>query len=187
MTEKPIEKVIWVIDAQNDFVSGSLGTPEAQAIIPKIKERLENSPENEFIIFTQDTHFSKESYSTSIEGKHLPVHHCEYDTEGWQIVDELRGYADQILCKSNFWMMPIQARHPTEVIKVPSEKLKIEVCGLCTDICVIANIIAIKAQFPNSEIYVNPELCAGTTPEKHDAAIQVMESLQVNIIKRENE
>ena len=152
-------KTLIVVDVQNDFVTGSLGTPEAQAIIPNVRKKIaEYRERNDKIIFTQDTHDS--NYLETNEGKHLPVPHCIAGTDGWKIVDELSNDEDIIIYKSIFgnlyWSKLISQRDDG-----------IEIIGLCTDICVISNALILKAMFPNIKITVYASCCSGVTPKTH--------------------
>jgi nicotinamidase-related amidase len=164
-------KTLIVIDMQNDFVTGSLVNPAAEAIIPFIKAECE-SGKYDRIIFTQDTH--RENYLETQEGKHLPIKHCIRGTEGWAVVPELRGFADNTIEKGQFgatqWMGIAFALND-----------EVTLVGTCTDICVISNALILKAFFPETKITVLAKGCAGLTPEKHAAALEVMKSCQINV------
>lgn len=169
-----MKDVLIVIDMQNDFIDGSLGTPEAQAIVPKVKEKIKKYKKaGKDIIFTKDTHF--ENYLDTFEGKNLPVEHCIKGTEGWKINKELntKVYAN-VIHKKTFgyldWNVHINNYESIEIV------------GLCTDICVISNALILRAWFPNSTITVDASCCAGVTPEKHKAALEVMKSCQIEVI-----
>lgn len=171
-------RTLIVVDVQNDFVTGSLGTPEAQAIIPNVRKKIaEYRERKDKIIFTQDTHDS--NYLETSEGKYLPVPHCIGGTDGWKIVDELSNDEDIIVYKSTFgnlyWSKFVSQWDDT-----------IEIIGLCTDICVISNALILKAMFPNSKIIVDASCCAGVTPETHKSAIEVMKMCQIDIIGEKN-
>lgn len=186
-------KILIVIDMQNDFVTGSLGTKEAQEVVGNIKKLAQkHAEEGSLIMLTQDTH--EENYPETLEGKKLPVKHCISNTEGWQIVSELKEF----ICEdeSNLWTKGTFGckdllRHfewsymDKEVVdgddsEVPD--IEIEICGVCTDICVVSNALMLRMEFPNSIIKVNASCCAGTTPENHGAALQVMRSCQIDVI-----
>ena len=168
-------KTLIVIDMQNDFVTGSLGTKEAQAIVPNVKKKIqEYVNRGDQIIFTRDTHYS--NYLETQEGKMLPVEHCIYDTEGWEIVDELEVMNCIYVNKTSFgWDGWLKLNYE-----------EIELIGVCTDICVISNALILKAQFPEVKITVDASCCAGVTPELHEAALKVMRSCQINVIGDEN-
>ena len=166
------KKAIVVIDVQVDFVSGALGTAEAQAMIPRLIEKLEACRDD--VIFTQDTH--KENYVETHEGKNLPIAHCIKGTEGWEIVPEIKPftqYAKAVIEKKAFG----STRLPS-LLKPYDE---IEFCGLCTDICVISNALLIKAFYPETLISIDSACCAGSTPEAHQAALTVMKNCQCKI------
>ncbi len=164
-----MKKTLIVIDMQNDFVFGVLGTAEAQAIVPavkaKIKEYLDRGDE---VIFTRDTH--SDDYMTTNEGKHLPVPHCIKDTDGWGIVPELDCADCPHIDKSNFG-------YPNW--KNEFDFKSVELIGVCTDICVVSNALILKAQFPEIDITVDSSCCAGVTPDAHNAALATMKSCQI--------
>lgn len=169
-------KALIVIDMQNDFVTGALGTKEAQEMLPRLVEKLEAAVADEFvdIIFTQDTH--KENYLETQEGKNLPVEHCIKNTVGWDIVPELKKFlprAKAVIEKKAFG----STRLPS-LIK-PYEL--VEFVGVCTDICVVSNALLVKAFYPEQVVAVDARCCAGTTPENHRAALTVMKLCQCKI------
>lgn len=172
-----MNKVLIVVDMQNDFITGPLGTPEAQAIVPKVKEKIEEyRKRGDRIIFTRDTHFK--NYMDTLEGKHLPVEHCIAASDGWKIVDSLTSYEDERIIKYSFghtnWV-----RDVNHIIDMCDS---IELVGVCTDICVVSNALILKAEYPYIEIYVDASCCAGTTSENHKAALQVMKCCQINVV-----
>ena len=176
-----MSKLLVVVDVQNDFVTGSLGTKEAEAIVPnvvaKVQEYLDNGDK---VVFTRDTH--KSNYLETQEGKNLPVEHCIKHTWGWQIVDELLDVVGfdlsvDVYSKKTFgsWELCDDNFH--------SNYDEIELVGLCTDICVISNALGLKAQQENGYaiISVDAACCAGVTPEAHDHALAVMKSCQIKV------
>ena len=169
-------KALVVIDMQHDFIDGVLGTPEAVAVLSKVQEKIEKYvAENGQIIFTRDTHF--EDYLDTQEGKKLPVKHCIWRTPGWCIHKDISSqFGTAIIDKHTFGFDDWCAyRNILDVEEV-------EVCGVCTDICVISNVLALKSVYPDAEITVDASCCAGTTPENHRAALQVMKCCQINVI-----
>ena len=174
-------KILVVIDMQNDFVRGSLSNPAAEAIVPKIKERIEAARENkEMVIFTQDTHDA--DYLETLEGQKLPVEHCIYGTEGWEIVDELKDEAALCILKPTFMGFDLINRIET-VAAAMNEDVEIEVCGTVTSICVISTALMLRGAFRNSKIIVNSNLCADITPKGHAAALTVMKNCQIDVIE----
>jgi nicotinamidase-related amidase len=173
-------KVLVVVDMQNDFIDGSLGTPEAQAIVPNVKKKIEESVANgDVIVYTRDTHFDK--YLTTKEGKKLPVEHCIRGTEGWEIHKDLLPPKDYkntyTLNKYTFGSYEL----PSSIFGLRGVD-EIELVGLCTDICVVSNALMLKAYFYNThEISVDATCCAGVTPESHEAALKTMEMCQINV------
>lgn len=167
-------KTLIVIDMQNDFITGPLGSKEAQMIVPKVKQKIEEYRERgDAIVFTRDTHYSW--YSKTLEGKKLPVPHCIKDTDGWQIVEEIipTNTTLRIIDKDSFGY---------DNWKRASIIGDIEIIGVCTDICVISNALSLKAAYPETEITIDASCCAGTSPESHQRALAAMEVCQINII-----
>ena len=166
-------KILIVIDMQNDFVSGTLGSSDAKAIVPNVVKKIEEFEGDIFV--TYDTHY--ENYLETNEGKNLPVEHCIKDTAGWQICDELSPYVDTVVDKITFGSVELP-----NIIKGFGEPIEeIELCGLCTDICVVSNALLIKARFPEREVSVDSSCCAGVTPATHEAALTTMKMCQINV------
>lgn len=186
-----MKKLLLVVDMQNDFIDGSLGTPEAQAIVPKVCEKIKNW--DGLVWFTKDTH--DENYLATQEGRNLPVKHCIAGTPGFAI-------ADPVL---EAWMSRPGARYPSVYLKhgFGAKDLmtgdlwrgymvngldyinSVELIGLCTDICVISNAVLIKSFFPEIEISVDASCCAGVTPQSHKNALEAMKMLQIEIKNEE--
>ncbi len=167
-------KALVVVDMQNDFVDGALGTKEAQGMLPRLVEKLKNLDSDTEIFFTQDTH--GENYLETQEGKNLPVVHCVKKTQGWEIVPELQEFtkkAKAVIEKKTFG----STRLPT--LLKPYEE--VEFVGLCTDICVISNALLLKAFYPEQKISVDASCCAGVTPESHLNALAAMKMCQCSI------
>ncbi len=171
-----MEKYLIVVDMQTDFVDGSLGTREAEAIVPKVYEKIRKFDGK--IIFTQDTHFS--DYLSTQEGSFLPVEHCIRGSEGHAIIPELRDLTKGALVfeKMTFGSTALAAYLKERESKIGS----IELIGLCTDICVVSNALLLKAYMPEMPILVDASCCAGVTPEKHEAALETMRSCQIRVI-----
>lgn len=178
-----MRKLLIVIDMQNDFIDGSLGNPEAQAIIPNVKKKIDEYVTNgDEIIFTRDTHDN--DYLETSEGKKLPIKHCIRGTHGWQIgIETIPGYY-QIIDKPSFGFYIWEEYLDSYIdgCKEYQQTWTIELIGLDTDICVISNALTIKALYPEVNITVDASCCAGSTPEKHKAALEVMKSCQINVI-----
>lgn len=178
-------KVLVVIDMQKDFVDGALGSPEAQAIVPNVAAKVREYAEmgDSLIVYTRDTHFA--DYMDTREGRYLPVPHCIFETEGWEIVPEVLNYASAVVTfnKETFGYSAI-AEEISYIVngEMDQEIESIEVCGLCTDICVVSNALILKANFPEIPFMVDSACCAGVTPEKHEAALEVMRSCQIDVI-----
>lgn len=177
-----MSKVLIVVDMQNDFITGPLGTSEARDIVPNVLEKVQQYLKNEdIVIFTRDTH--DRFYKETQEGKHLPISHCVYGTDGWDIIPELDELAHEdgiIVNKTtfghNYWEDVFD-------YMVNNDFIGIELIGVCTDICVISNALILKAIYEETPIIVDASCCAGTTPENHVAALQVMKSCQIEVIE----
>lgn len=169
-----MKKVLIVVDVQKDFVDGALGTPEALAIIPRVKEKIAECRANGgTVIFTRDTHHA--DYLETNEGKHLPVKHCIENTDGWNIYDGLTDDESVILNKPTFGYLNWN-KHIGNFAD-----LEIELIGLCTDICVVSNALILKAMFPEAVVSVDSTACAGVTPASHEAALNTMKMCQVEV------
>lgn len=175
-----MSKYLVVIDMQNDFIDGALGTKEAQAILPKVIEKVTSFKGP--VMFTRDTH--EENYLDTQEGIKLPVRHCIRGTKGWEIQDELNAYALKNHClifdKPTFGSTGLAGCVSGIARMAPIDE--IELVGLCTDICVISNALLLKAALPDTEIIVDASCCAGVTPESHQNALAAMKMCQVTIV-----
>ena len=166
-------KYLIVVDMQNDFTTGSLGSAHAAAIIPNVVEKVKNFDGQ--IIFTRDTH--GDDYMATQEGKKLPVVHCVKDTAGWEICDELNPYVLKVVDKVTFGSVDLP-----HILSATGETIEeIELCGLCTDICVISNAMILKAAFPEVKITVDANCCAGVTMESHRTALDAMKAVQIEV------
>ena len=188
--------VLVVIDAQNDFISGSLANSVAQERVPNIVEKIK-AFNGDAIYFTVDTHY--EDYLNTPEGKKLPIEHCIYGTEGWHIYsDILKTALEKAKEGVEIKVIPKKTFGSVESVKTPSlveevmalekgnkipKPMDIEICGFVTDICVVSNALTLKAfTYDFAEITVDSNCCAGTTEENHQAALNVMKSCQINVI-----
>jgi len=170
-------KLLLVIDMQNDFIDGALGTKEAVAIVENVAEKINGFDGK--IIYTRDTHF--EDYMETQEGKKLPVPHCIKGTKGWEISSKLPvGKNAKIIDKVTFGSSELgpylQKLDDTDPIQ------EITIVGLCTDICVISNAMIAKAYLPEAEIIVDSKCCAGVSPATHDNALEAMKVCQITVI-----
>ena len=167
-------KILIVVDMQNDFIDGALGTKEAVAIVPYVKKAIEEFDGKVF--FTRDTHF--ENYMQTQEGANLPVPHCIKGSEGWQIRAELDSLrTTEALDKLTFGSSDL-----VDVLKAEGDIESITFLGLCTDICVISNAMLVKAFFPEVPLIVDAKGCAGVTPESHLRALEAMKVCQIKVI-----
>ncbi len=170
-----MQKVLLVIDMQNDFISGVLGTKEAQEIVPAVKELVENYAGP--VVFTQDTH-DEDEYPDTPEAKIVPVTHCAEGTWGWEIVDGMEAGACGVIKKDRFGVPD----WPASFFRLGLEPQKIEIVGVCTDICVVTNALLLRTAYPELQITVRENCCAGSTPKMHKRAIKVMQSCGITII-----
>lgn len=171
-------KTLIVVDMQNDFIDGALGTPEAVAIVPNVKKKIEEYRKNgDQIVYTYDTH--QDNYLHTHEGQKLPVKHCINGTHGWQVADEIAPQeGDTRIWKKCFgyngWaMFGFQDCESVELV------------GLCTDICVVSNALIIRSMNPELDVIVDASCCAGVTPESHKAALLTMKMCQIDVIGEE--
>lgn len=183
--------ILIIVDAQNDFIDGSLGTKEAVSAVDNIVKKIEKF-DGDTIICTLDTH--NEDYLTTKEGKRLPIKHCIKNSDGWKIskriIDAINAKEFASHNKTVFFKIEKPTFGSEELTAWLSGSLdetnttySITIVGFCTDICVISNALMLKAHcFENAEITVDASCCAGVTPEKHNAAIEVMRSCQINVI-----
>lgn len=167
-------KILVVVDMQNDFIDGALGTPEAASIVPYVKEIIESFDGK--VLFTRDTHFA--DYMDTQEGKNLPVPHCIKDTDGWRIRREL----DALRKTPAIDKITFGSKDLVDILKGEPSIESITFVGLCTDICVISNVMLTKAFFPEIPLIVDAKACAGVTPESHQNALAAMKMCQVRIV-----
>lgn len=171
-----MQDILIVVDMQNDFISGALDTAEAQAIVPKVVEKVKGFTGR--VIFTRDTHF--ENYLSTQEGRNLPVPHCIKGSDGWQICAELAPLCTEPpVDKPTFGSYTLAELLATANIREPIGSITL--VGLCTDICVIANAMVIKAFLPEVTVKVDAACCAGVTPESHKTALDAMRPCQIVI------
>lgn len=172
-----MQDILIVVDMQNDFIDGALGTAEAAAIVSKVKDKIENFSGR--VLFTRDTH--EENYLQTQEGKKLPITHCVEGTKGWQIHPELVGLCtERPIDKNTFGSVELGSLLVTTNKENPIQSITL--IGLCTDICVISNALLIKAFLPEVKIIVDASCCAGVTEESHQTALTAMKSCQIEII-----
>ena len=169
-----MSKILIVVDMQNDFIDGALGTKEAVAIVPYVKKAIESFDGKVF--FTRDTHF--ENYMQTQEGENLPVPHCIKGTDGWRIRAEL----DALRSTEAIDKLTFGSKDLVEVLKNEGDIESITFVGLCTDICVISNAMVVKAFFPEVPLIVDAKGCAGVTPESHLRALEAMKICQIKVI-----
>ena len=175
-----MKKILIVVDMQNDFIDGSLGTKEAESIVDHVVEEI--NKDYSLVIATRDTH--PENYLKTNEGKHLPVKHCIKNSEGWQIrpdvFEAIEAKEYLVIDKPTFGSEKL-----VEILKKINEEEEIEtitLIGLCTDICVVSNALLVKAAFPEKRIEVKENCCAGVTPQSHEAALTTMKMCQIEVI-----
>ena len=171
-----MKKLLIVVDMQNDFITGALGSEEAQKIVPYVREKIEAYKKaGHTVIFTRDTHC--EDYLSTQEGKNLPVPHCIKGTKGHEIAPELNAEGCEVFDKPNFGSLELGRR----VAEIAAGYDEVELCGLCTDICVVSNALILKAQLPETRVVVDSKACAGVTVESHNAALLTMKMCQVEV------
>ncbi len=174
-----MKKFLVVIDMQNDFVDGALGSPDAMAIVDNVVEKINNFDGEIFATF--DTHF--DNYLETNEGKNLPVKHCIKGTHGWELSEKVKSALD----KKGFVAVEKPSFGSLELPKLIAQKaqgedLSIELVGLCTDICVVSNAMILKANFNEAEITVDSSCCAGVSEKTHNDALSTMKCCQIKVI-----
>lgn len=187
-----MKKILVIIDMQNDFIDGPLGTAEAQAIVPNVIEKIKSADEETLILFTKDAH--DENYFETQEGKNLPVKHCIKNSGGWCINKEIRsewltklGTVSVTFLKNNtfekgtFGSVDLCNFISVLISDYREDIEEIELIGVCTDICVISNALILKAYVPEVKISVDATCCAGVTPERHRIALEAMKACQINV------
>lgn len=168
-------KLLVVVDMQNDFIDGALGTAEAEAIVDKVAEKIRAArAAGTEVWFTRDTH--EENYLETQEGRNLPVKHCIRGTAGWEISPRLDVSGSLVIDKPTFGSMEL-AEKATTLEGLES----VELIGLCTDICVISNAMLLKARLPELPVKVDPACCAGVTPASHENALSAMKMCQIAV------
>lgn len=178
-----MKRLLVVVDMQKDFINGSLGIKEAQAIVPNVAEKIrEYQSAGDEVVFTLDTHH--ENYLETQEGKRLPVEHCIEGTEGWELDKAFQDFDGIRIEKPSFGSGTLveTIEHLYYVYNTRVDDFYVELIGVCTDICVVSNALLIKSIEPEVRIVVDASCCAGTTPEKHKAALEVMKSCQIDVI-----
>jgi len=170
-----MKKLLIVVDMQNDFITGALGSRQAKRILPNVIAKVdEYKADCCEIIFTRDTHHN--GYLSTQEGRLLPVIHCVEGTEGHKVASGLETDGCTVLDKPAFGSLKLAET------AAKGGYDEIELCGLCTDICIVSNALIIKAQLPETKITVDAGCCAGTSEEGHKAALLTMKMCQVNVI-----
>lgn len=178
-------KLLIVVDMQNDFLFDALKNKEGAALIPQMQDKIREYMEDGYeVVFTRDTH--ADNYMETEEGKNLPVPHCIKGTHGWEIVDSLKEFVTEdtkVFDKVTFGSDGLYKYLETYGHKFD----EIEFIGVCTDICVISNAVLAKTACPNTHIVVDASMCAGVTPEAHETALKAMESLQIEVTHKGEE
>ena len=189
------KKFLFVIDMQNDFIDGSLGSNDAKEIVPNVVKLIQNWCNGQSIFVTRDTHYEdkgdylKPSYESTMEGKMLPIRHCIENTSGWKINEYVQDALDnyktgsvRYFDKTTFGSLDMVNEASLYLWENIDSNDEIHICGLCTDICVVNNALLLRAKFPNLHIYVHKNCCAGTSKEANEAALLVMKSCQIEVI-----
>lgn len=174
-------QVLIVVDMQNDFIEGTLGSPEAKAIVKKVAEKIRSFPGR--VLYTQDTH--GQDYLTTQEGSNLPIEHCLRGSWGWQLHPEIEALCREVPVEKNTF----GSIRLGQLLSDWNEKepvCSVELIGLCTDICVISNAMIVKAFLPEAQIRVDASCCAGVTPESHQIALDAMRSCQIHVSQSGN-
>ncbi len=172
-----MRKILVVVDMQNDFINGALGSGEAEAVVKEVVKKIKEYPAED-VMATKDTH--GKDYLSTKEGSYLPVEHCIKGTEGWEIQADIKPLLlpENIIEKPSFGSLALADRLCGIAEK---EKIEVELVGLCTDICVVTNALLIKSKLPEITVKVDSSCCAGVTATKHEAALETMRSCQIEV------
>lgn len=175
-----MKKILVVVDMQNDFIDGSLGTKEAEAIVDNVVAKIKEYP-RDCVYATRDTH--QEDYLQTQEGANLPVVHCIEGTHGWEINDKVKEALGGavVMNKPTFGSMELADMMVMEFFGHEASECEVELVGLCTDICVVSNAMLLKARLPEVKISVDAACCAGVTSESHNAALKTMQMCQIAV------
>lgn len=170
--------ILLVIDMQNDFIDGSLGTKEAVGIVDRVAEEIRKFPQED-VFATRDTH--EENYLETQEGKKLPVEHCIRGSRGWEINEKIAAALKgaQVIDKPTFGSKILAEKIAA---LAETQEIRVTLTGLCTDICVVSNALLIKAYVPEVLVRVRKDCCAGVTPASHEAALTTMQMCQIEVI-----
>ncbi|MCL2317540.1 MAG: cysteine hydrolase [Methanomassiliicoccaceae archaeon] len=169
-------RALVVVDYQNDFVTGSLGSKYAKDIESNIVAKIESYlGRGDRIFFTMDSH--DDDYLETDEGHHIPVEHCIKGTPGWNIHGDVEKFLENgtVVEKDTFGSV--------DLLGFLKRYDSIEICGVATNICVMANAVIIKTAYPEAKVFVDPDCVASYDPELHKKALEVMRSLSIDIIK----
>ena len=173
-------RILVVVDMQNDFIYGSLGSLLTQNVVSNVVAKVaEYQDKDDVILYTRDTHYN--DYLETPEGIKLPVKHCICGTEGWEIIPELNPEDNN----SKWVIIDKPIFGSVDLMDYFDDNDEIEFCGVCTDICVVSTALMAKSYYPNAKISVDPKCCAGTSINNHLSAIDVMRSCQIDIIEPE--
>ena len=176
-----MKRILVVIDMQNDFITGALPADGGVEIVPRIVDKIKNNNYDHYF-FTEDFHFLPQ-YLDTIEGENIPFH-CAFGSEGANFVDKIADLSGlentHIVSKNSFGSFRLNGLIKYYVKE--NEKFEIELCGVCTDICVVSNALILRTAFPNARIIVDSNCCAGTTKEAHEAALTVMKNCLIEVI-----
>lgn len=183
-----MKKILVVVDMQNDFIDGPLGSPEARAIVDNVCEKIRDRWTE--VIVTKDTH--NHQYRDTQEGRRLPVEHCKKNSDGWYLNEKvwmaLNKVNFQEIWKPTFGSTELVYHIRKEFLEgfwaCKDQDIELTLVGVCTDICVISNALLLKTHYPEMKIVVDASCCAGSNPEKHLAALEVMQSCQIDVVNR---
>lgn len=178
------KNMLVVVDYQNDFVDGALGFETAKNIDGGIARLVREAAERgDIIVCTYDTH--NKNYLNTREGRHLPVPHCIEGTQGWELYGEtnqaVREAGGKVIHLRKYDCFGVDPRQMLDIMP-EEEPAVITFVGLVTNMCVMANVCTFQARYPNAQIRVVADLVDSFDPARHNDAIKVMESMQMEII-----
>ena len=183
-------KILLIVDMQNDFIDGALGSRDAIAIVPNVVDKILHF-EGDYIIATSDRHGL--NYLNTHEGMYLPIEHCLRGTKGAAYHNDILDAFGRVrmerqvkriyrVAKESFAYTDDYNETFPFVVHKDGKNLDIEIVGLCTDICVVSNALYLRSKYPEADIAVDAKCCAGTSPERHKAALEVMKSCQIEVL-----
>ena len=177
-----MNRYLFVIDYQNDFVDGALGFPGAEKLDGKIAAKIREYGEGT-VLFTRDTHF--ENYLTTREGRNLPVEHCIKGSHGWEVYGETaKALAEVDAPAIDKLVFGMDVSDPAIAAVLPEAADEIELVGLVSNICVVSNAVVYQSKYPEATILVDAACTDSFDKSLHEKVLDVLSGFQVKVINR---